>query len=62
MKTNVSIQETKFIAWHSSRARTDASRDTRLSRTLNMQISRVIAERAIHHVIVMDGRSFGKSQ
>ena len=23
---------------------------------------RVIAERAIHHVIVMDGRSFGQSQ
>ena len=42
--------------------RTDASRDTRCSRELNTQLPRVIAERAIHHVIVMDGRSFGQSQ
>ena len=42
--------------------RTDASRYTRCSRALNTQIPRVIAERAIHHVIVMDGRSFGQSQ
>ena len=28
----------------------------------NKQLPRVIAERAIHHVIVMDGRSFGQSQ
>ena len=40
--------------------RTDASRDTRCSRALNTQLPRVIAERAIHHVIVMDGRSFGQ--
>ena len=44
------------------RLRTDASRDTRYSRTLNTQLPRVIAERAIYHVIVMDGRSFGQSQ
>ena len=44
------------------RLRTDASRDTRCSRALNTQLPRVIAERAIHHVIVMDGRSFGLSQ
>ena len=42
--------------------RTDASRNTRCSRTLNMQLPRVIAERGIHHAIVMDGRSFGQSQ
>ena len=42
MKINVSIQETKFIAWSSSRA------DTRCSRALNTQLPRVIAERAIH--------------
>ena len=64
MKINVSIQETKFIAWSSRkfRLRTDASRDTRCSRALNAQLPRVTAERAIHHVIVMDGRSFGQSQ
>ena len=44
------------------RLRTDASGDTRCSRALNTQIPRVITERAIHHVIVMDGRSFGQSQ
>ena len=44
------------------RLRTDASRDTLCSRALNTQLPRVIAERAIHHVIVMDGRSFGQSQ
>ena len=48
MKINVSIQETKFIVW-------------RLSRALNTQLPRIIAKRAIHHVIVMDGRSFGQS-
>ena len=65
MKINVSIQETKFIAWRSSRKfrlRTDASCDTQCSRTLNTQLPRVIAECAIHHVIVMDGRSFRQSQ
>ena len=41
---------------------TDASRDTRCSRTLKMQLPRVIAERAIHHGLVMDGRSFGQNQ
>ena len=44
------------------RLRTDASRDTRCSRTLNTQLSRVIAERAIHHGLVMDGRSFDQNQ
>ena len=44
------------------RLRRDALRDTRCSRALNTQLHRVIAERAIHHVIVMDGRSFGQSQ
>ena len=44
------------------RLRTRASRDTRYSRTLNAQLPCVIAERIIHHVIVMDGRSFGQSQ
>ena len=44
------------------RLRTDAPRDTRCSRALDMQLPRVIAERATHHVIVMDGRSFGQSQ
>ena len=43
------------------RLRTDASRDTRGSRAY-LWLPRVIAERAIHHVIVMDGRSFGQSQ
>ena len=44
------------------RLRTDASRNMRCSHALNTQLPRVIAERAIHHVIVMDGRSFGQSQ
>ena len=47
---------------HKFRLRTDVSRDTWRSRALNTQLPRVIAERAIHHVIVMDGRSFGQSQ
>ena len=66
MKINVSIKETKFIAWLSHarkfRLRIDASRDTRCSRALNTQPQRVIAERTIPHVIVMDGRSYGQSQ
>ena len=41
---------------------TDASRDTQCLRALNTQLPRVIAERTIHHVMVMDGRSFGQSQ
>ena len=41
--------------------RADVSRDTRCSRALNTQLHRVIAESAIH-VIVMDGRGFGQSQ
>ena len=44
------------------RLRTCASRDTRYSRALNTQLPCVIAERTIHHVIVMDGQSFGQSQ
>ena len=42
--------------------RTDVSRDTRCARALNKQLPRVIAERTIYHIIVMDGRSFGQSQ
>ena len=42
--------------------RTDASRDMRSSRALNTQLPRVIAERAIHHGVVMSGRSFGQNQ
>ena len=44
------------------RLRADVSRDTRCSHALNTQLPRVIAERAIHHVIVLDGRGFGRSQ
>ena len=44
------------------RLRTDASQDTQCSHVLNTQLLRVIVERAIHHVTVMDGRSFGQSQ
>ena len=47
---------------HKFRLGTDASRDTRCSRALNTQLLRVIAERAIQHVRVMDGWSFGQSQ
>ena len=39
--------------------RTDASRNTWCSRALNTQVPHVKVERAIHHVIVMDGQSFG---
>ena len=39
------------------RLRTDAFRDT-----LNTQLPHVIAECAIHHGPVMDGRSFGQNQ
>ena len=39
------------------RLRTDASRDTRCLRALNMQPPCEITERAIHHDLVMDGRS-----
>ena len=42
--------------------RTDESCDTQFSRVLNMQLPRVIAEHAIHHDVVMDGRSFGQNQ
>ena len=66
MKINVSIQETNSSGGarlaRKFRLRTDASRDTRCSRALSTQLPRVIAECAIHHVIVMDGRSFGQSQ
>ena len=44
------------------RLRTDASRDTRFLRALDTQLPRVVAERAIHHGLLMDGRSFGQSQ
>ena len=67
MKINVSIQEKPNSSrgvchTRKFRLRTDAPRNTRCSRALNTQLPRVIAERAIHHVIVMDGRSFGQSQ
>ena len=39
------------------RLHTDASRNTQCSCALNTQLPRVITERAIHHVIAMDGRS-----
>ena len=45
-----------------SRSRTDALHDTQCSRALNTQLPCIIAERAIHHSLVMDGRSFGQSQ
>ena len=65
-KIHVSIQETKFIAWRSFvmwvNSFIDASDDTRWTRELNAQLPRVIAERVIHHLIVMDGWSFGRSQ
>ena len=41
---------------------TDASHNTQCSRELDTQLPRVIAERAIHHGPVMDGRSFGQNQ
>ena len=41
---------------------TDVSRDTQSSRALIMQLPCVIAELAIHHGVVMDGRSFGQNQ
>ena len=43
-------------------SRSDALRDTRCSHALNTQLPCVIAERAIHHSLVMDGQSFGQSQ
>ena len=42
--------------------RTDPSCDMQCSRALDTQLPCVIAEHAIHHVIVMDGWSFGQSQ
>ena len=66
MKINVSIQEPNSSRGvrHARKFHlcTDASRDTQCSRVLNTQLPRVKVERAIHHVIVMDGRSFGQSQ
>ena len=51
------------------RLRTDASRDTLFSHALNTQLTRVIAEFAIHQglimtetYMVMDGRNSDKSQ
>ena len=64
MKINVSIQKTKIIMWRSSHKfclRTDTSRDTCLH-ALNTQLPSLIAECAIHHCLVMDGRSFGQNQ
>ena len=65
-KINVSIQGTKIISCHvrharKFRLRTDALREMRCSRALNTQLPRVIAERAIHHGIVMDGRILARS-
>ena len=42
--------------------RTDASRDTQCSRTLNTQLPHVIAKRAIHYGPIMDARSFWQNQ
>ena len=42
--------------------RKDASRDTRCSLALDTQLPRVIADRAIHHGLVMDGQSYGQNQ
>ena len=42
--------------------RTDVSRDTRCSRALNTQLPRVTAEHTMHHILVMDGQSFGQSK
>ena len=42
--------------------RTDLSHDTWCSPALNTQLPCVIAERAIHHGPVMDGRSFWQNQ
>ena len=44
------------------RLRTDVSRNMRGLHTLNTQLPSVIAERAIHHSVVMDGWSFGQNQ
>ena len=66
MKINVSIQDTKFTRGVRHAGifclRTDASRGKRCSRTLNTQLPRVIAERPIHHGLVMDGQSFDQKQ
>ena len=43
------------------RLRTDVPRDTQCARELSMQFPHVIAERAIHHLVI-DGRSFGQNQ
>ena len=47
---------------HKFHLRKDASRDTRCSRALNTQLPRVIAERAIHHGLVINKWSFGPNQ
>ena len=44
------------------RVRTDASHDTQRSRELSTQLPHVIAERTIHHSLVVDGRSFSQNQ
>ena len=66
MKINVLIQETKITHGvhhvRKSNLRTEASRDTRCSHALNMQLPRVIADRAIHYGLEMDGQSFGQNQ
>ena len=56
------IHRVAFVTRGKFHLRTDASRDIWCSRALNTQLPRVKVERAIHHVIVMDGRSFGQSQ
>ena len=67
LKINVSIQKKQKLSRdvrhaRKFRLRTNASRDTRCSRALNKQLPWVIADRAIHHCLVMDGRSFGQNQ
>ena len=43
---------------HKFRLRTDASRDMRCLHTLNTQLARVIAERTIHHGLVVGWAEF----
>ena len=56
-KSSRGIRHTRKFRLH-----TDASRDTRCSRALNMQLRSIIPERTIRHGLVMDGQSFGQNQ
>ena len=65
VKIDVSIQETRIIAWRSSQAYiplcTDASHNTQGSDALNTQLPSIIAERTIHYGLLMNGLSFGQN-